>query len=329
MAEKSKILVTGGAGYIGSHMAKQLARARKDFVVLDNLDRGHERAVKWSPLVKADLGDRGALKKAMSEHRINAVIHFAAHSCVGESVQNPALYFRNNVMNTMILLEVMQELGIKCIVFSSTAAVYGNPQTIPIPEEHPKAPVNPYGETKIFIEKALAWHEKAYGLQWMALRYFNAAGADPEGEIGEDHSPETHLIPIVLEAVLGNRPHVEIYGTDYETPDGTAIRDYIHVTDLADAHVKALEYLKSGGKSGALNLGTGQGYSVREVIQMAEKVTGKKVPVREASRRAGDPPALVAKVENAKKILNWKPVHSDLKTIVQTAWQWHQKHESI
>jgi len=319
------ILVTGGAGYIGSHTAKLLAASGLKPVVFDNLDRGHEWAVQWGPLVKADLSDRSAIEKALQKNKIDAVIHFAAHSCVGESVEKPELYFRNNVIHTMQLLEAMLHVGVKTIVFSSTAAVYGNPVKTPIEETHPQSPINPYGDTKLFIERALHWHRVAHGLKWVALRYFNAAGADPEGEIGEDHTPESHLIPLVIYAALGKRKQIDIFGTDYPTPDGTAVRDYIHVTDLADAHLKALNHLTKGGESMIFNLGTGSGYSVREVIQMVERVTGKPVPKKEAPRRAGDPPVLVASSEKAKKILKWEMKYSGLDKIVETAWRWHEK----
>jgi UDP-glucose-4-epimerase GalE len=244
---------------------------------------------------------------------------------VGESVQKPRKYYWNNVVNTLHLLDAMLEGGVQRIVFSSSAATYGNPQKVPIPEDHPKQPVNPYGETKLAMERALQWYGNAYGLKWVALRYFNAAGADPDGELGESHDPEAHLIPLTLQAALGQRPHVEIYGTDYPTPDGTAIRDYIHVTDLADAHVRALEYLANGGESRALNLGTGHGYSVREVINAAGKISPHPVPFREGPRRAGDPPVLVADPRHAGTVLGWKPQHSELETIIRDAWNWHSK----
>ncbi len=289
-----RVLVTGGAGYIGSHAAKALAMAGHEPVVLDNLSSGHRWAVKWGPLLEWDLANSEGLRPFLEKERVEAVLHFAASLLVGESVQNPRKYFWNNVVNTLRLLDVMLEAGIRRIVFSSSAATYGNPQKVPIPENHPKEPVNPYGETKLAMERALQWYGNAYEMRWVALRYFNAAGADPDGELGESHDPEAHLIPLTIEAALGHRPYVEIYGTDYPTPDGTAIRDYIHVTDLADAHVRALEYLAGGGESRALNLGTGQGYSVREVIRAVGKVSPCSVPFREGPRRAGDPPILVA-----------------------------------
>jgi UDP-glucose-4-epimerase GalE len=318
-----RVLVTGGAGYIGSHTAKALAKAGHEPLVLDNLSSGHRWAVKWGRLLDWDLADTEMLPQFLEKEHVEAVLHFAASLLVGESVAEPRKYFWNNVVNTLRLLDAMLEAGVKRIVFSSSAAVYGNPQKVPIPEEHPKEPVNPYGETKLAMERALKWYGNAYGLKWIALRYFNAAGADPDGELGEAHDPEAHLIPLIIQAALGRRPHVEIYGTDYPTPDGTAIRDYIHVTDLADAHVQALAYLAEGGESRALNLGTGQGYSVREVINTAAKISSRTVPFREGPRRAGDPPVLVADASHAGKTLGWKPQYSELETIIQCAWKWH------
>ena len=320
-----RVLVTGGAGYIGSQTVKLLSNSGMNTCVFDNLDGGHELAVKWSPLIKADLADKQAICDALSDRKIEAVIHFAAHACVGESMENPGLYIRNNVINTMQLLEGMHEVGVNKIVFSSTAATYGDPINTLISEDHPQLPVNPYGDTKLFMEKALHWYGVAHGLKWVALRYFNAAGADPEGEIGEVHDPETHLIPLIIQAALGKRPQINIFGSDYDTPDGTAIRDYIHVADLADAHLKALQHLSKGGENIALNLGTSQGNSVREVIGAVEKVSGKKVPQNEVSRRAGDPPALVADSKQAQKILQWKPQYSSMETIVTHAGQWEEK----
>ena len=319
-----RVLVTGGAGYIGSHTAKALARAGHEPLVLDNLTSGHRWAVKWGALLEQDLGDTAALLQVLRKERIEAVMHFAASLLVGESVRDPRKYFWNNVVNTLRLLDAMMEAGVKLIVFSSSAAVYGEPEKVPIPEDHPTKPVNPYGETKLMMERALKWYGDAYGVRWMALRYFNAAGADPDGELGEDHDPETHLIPLVVQAALGRRPRVEIFGTDYTSPDGTAIRDYIHVTDLADAHVRALEHLARDGSSGPLNLGTGQGHTVREVIAAVEKIA--PVPVREAPRRAGDAPSLVADSRHASSVLGWTPQRSSLEEIVRSAWAWHSKH---
>ncbi len=320
-----RVLVTGGAGYIGSHAAKALAKAGHEPLVLDNLSSGHRWAVKWGRLFDWDLADAAKLSQLLEKEQVEAVLHFAASLLVGESVQKPRKYYWNNVVNTLHLLDAMLEAGVKRIVFSSSAATYGDPQKLPIPEDHPKEPVNPYGETKLAMERALQWYGNAYGLKWVALRYFNAAGADPEGELGESHDPEAHLIPLTLLAALGQRSHVEIYGTDYPTPDGTAVRDYIHVTDLADAHVRALDYLANGGKSRALNLGTGHGYSVREVINAVGKLSSLSVPFREGPRRAGDPPVLVADARHAGTALGWKPQHSELETIIRDAWNWHSK----
>ncbi len=320
-----RVLVTGGAGYIGSHTAKALAKAGHEPFVLDNLSAGHRWAVKWGPLFEQDLADAQGLSQLLKEQRVEAVLHFAASLLVGESVEQPRKYYWNNVVNTLHLLDAMKEAGVNRIVFSSSAATYGNPQQVPIPENHPKEPVNPYGETKLAMERALQWYGNAYGLRWMALRYFNAAGADIDGELGECHDPEAHIIPLTIKAALGQRPHVEIYGTDYPTPDGSAVRDYIHVTDLGDAHVRALEHLTSGGESRALNLGTGHGYSVREVIAEVGKISPRPVPFREGPRRAGDPPVLVADASHAGSVLGWKPQYSELKTIIKNAWDWHLK----
>jgi UDP-arabinose 4-epimerase len=319
------ILVTGGAGYVGSHACKALANAGYRPVVYDNLSRGHREAVRWGPLIEGDLHDSEALTAALQAHHVAAVMHFAAFAYVGESVAEPETYYRNNVAGTLALLAAMRQAGIATIVFSSTCAVYGIPDRLPITETTPKLPLNPYGETKLAIERVLHWYGAAYGLRFAALRYFNAAGADPEGEIGEDHDPETHLIPLVLRAALGAGGPVEVYGTDYPTADGTAIRDYIHVTDLADAHVRALGYLSSGGESGALNLGTGQGCSVREVIAAVERIGGRPVPFRETARRPGDPPELVADPALAGARLQWQPHHSDLDTIIRTALAWERR----
>jgi UDP-arabinose 4-epimerase len=319
------ILVTGGAGYIGSHACKALARAGYRPVALDNLSRGHRQAVRWGPFVEADLADRAPVAAALTEHGISAVLHFAAYAYVGESVADPALYYRNNLGGSLSLLEAMREVGVDKIVFSSTCATYGVPERMPIAETAPQLPVNPYGETKLAIERALRWYGGAYGLRSVSLRYFNAAGADPEGEIGECHEPETHLVPLVLQAALGQRDRIDVFGTDYPTPDGTAIRDYIHVQDLADAHLRAIEHLFAGGPAAALNLGTGRGHSVREVIAAAEAVGGRPVPWRAAPRRPGDPPILVADPSRAAELLGWRPALSDLDTILATALAWHAK----
>ncbi|HZU89794.1 MAG TPA: UDP-glucose 4-epimerase GalE [Stellaceae bacterium] len=317
------VLVTGGAGYVGSHTAKALSRAGYRPVVFDNLSRGHRAAVRWGPLVEGDIADRARLVATIEQYRIGAVMHFAAFAYVGESVADPALYYRNNLMGSLALFDAMRETGRDQIVFSSTCATYGIPDAVPIPESARQSPVNPYGETKLAIERALHWY-RALGLRSVSLRYFNAAGADRDGEIGERHEPETHLIPLVLEAALGRRSHIDIYGTDYPTPDGTAIRDYIHVEDLAAAHVAALDHLAAGGDTLALNLGTGSGYSVREVIAAAERVSGRRVPYRLAPRRAGDPPVLVADARRAAQRLGWQARISDLDTIIGTALAWHR-----
>lgn len=321
----SSILVTGGAGYVGSHACKALAAAGLVPVTYDNLSRGHREAVRWGPLVEGDLHDRACLAEAFRVHRPAAVMHFAAFAYVGESVGDPEMYYRNNVGGTLTLLSAMREAGIGRIVFSSTCATYGNPAEVPIRETTPQRPVNPYGETKLAIERALHWYG-AYGLRAVALRYFNAAGDDPDGEIGEDHDPETHLIPLVLRAALGQAGPVSLFGTDYPTPDGTPIRDYIHVVDLADAHVRALRYLAAGGDSAAFNLGTGHGHSVREVIAAVETASGRAVPQREAARRPGDPPELIADPALAKRTLGWEPRYSELPSIVRTALHWHERH---
>jgi UDP-glucose-4-epimerase GalE len=321
----TRILVTGGAGYIGSHAARLLSRAGFEPVVLDNLSTGHRDNVRWGPFVAGDLADGDLVRRTLQEHDITAVIHFAASAYVGESMQQPRKYFRNNVVNSLNLLDAMLDTGVHTIVFSSSCATYGIPDSLPIREEQLQHPVNPYGESKLFVERAIHWYGERYGLQWTALRYFNVAGADPEGELGEEHSPETHLIPLVIEAALGRREHIEILGTDYPTPDGSAVRDYIHVADLATAHVAALQHLLEGGDSTALNLATGHGYSVREVVRAVEQVSGREVPVRCAQRREGDPPRLVADPHRAEQILGWCAEHSGLQEIVETAWRWYTR----
>ena len=318
-----KILVTGGAGYIGSHTCKALAEAGYTPVVLDNLSTGHRWAVKWGPLIVGDVADRGKVEHLVKEFDVRAVIHFAAHAYVGESLQQPQKYFDNNVTKTLALLDTLLKVGISNIVFSSSCATYGIPQKLPITEDHAQEPINPYGTSKLFVEKILYWYEKIHGMQYVNLRYFNAAGADPEGEIGEDHSPETHLIPLVIAAAQGVAPAVEIFGADYDTPDGTAVRDYVHVSDLASAHVKALDYILRRRLSASVNLGTGRGYSVRDVISAVEAIGGRTVPVVEGPRRQGDPPALIANPQLGETLLRWKPEKADLKTMVQTAWEWH------
>jgi UDP-arabinose 4-epimerase len=319
------VLVTGGAGYIGSHACKALARAGHNPVAYDNLGRGHREAVRWGPLVEGDLADGDLLESTMRRAGVSAVMHFAAFAYVGESVTEPALYFRNNVANSLTLFEAMARAGVRRIVFSSTCATYGLPEAMPIAETTPQRPVNPYGESKLMIERMLHWLGAAQGLSHAALRYFNAAGADPDGEIGEDHEPETHLIPLALDAALGRREAIDIFGTDYPTPDGTAIRDYIHVHDLAEAHVRALAYLAGGGGGVALNLGTGAGFSVREVIAAAERVTGRPIKQRETARRPGDPPILVADARRAHALLRWTPRLSGLDDIIASAWAWQRR----
>jgi UDP-glucose-4-epimerase GalE len=314
------ILLTGGAGYIGSHTARMVAQAGHHPVVLDNLSAGHRHNVKWGPLVEGELADAELVKNTLTRHSIQAVIHFAASAYVGESVENPRKYFNNNAVATLSLLGSMLDVGVRTIVFSSTCATYGVPHRVPIAEDHPQGPVNPYGESKLFVERALYWYGKAYGLKWIALRYFNAAGAAPGDGLCEEHDPETHLIPLVIQAALGIRPAIDVYGSDYPTPDGTAIRDYIHVSDLASAHLLALQYLESGAESGAFNLGTGVGSSVREVIEEVQRCSGRPVPVHEAPRRPGDPPLLVADASRAKQVLGWTPQMSALPVIVKTAW---------
>lgn len=319
------VLVTGGAGYIGSHACKALALAGYTPVTYDNLSRGHRHAVRWGPLVEGDVADRRAVAAAFKAHRVSSVMHFAAFAYVGESGTDPALYYRNNVSGTLALLDAMREAGVDRIVFSSTCATYGLPEAIPIGEATPQRPVNAYGETKLAIERALYWYGEAYGLRSMALRYFNAAGCDREGEIGEEHAPETHLIPLTLRAALGSGPPVSIFGTDYPTPDGTAIRDYIHVEDLARAHVRALDHLARGGKSAAANLATGHGYSVREIVAAVAKAVGQEVPQREAPRRPGDPPVLIADPRLAHSLLGWRAECSDLDTIIGSALAWERR----
>ncbi len=318
-----RVLVTGGAGYIGSHTAKVLARSGFEPIVLDNLSAGHRWAVKWGPLVEGDLGDSALIREVIKSYRVQAVVHFAAFTYVGESMQRPRQYFRNNVTYTLRLLDAMMDQSVKHIVFSSSCATYGIPASVPIGEEQVQTPINPYGESKRMVERILPWYGEAYGLRWTALRYFNAAGADPDGELGEDHSPETHLIPLAIHAALGQKPALEIYGTDYSTPDRTAIRDYTHVMDLAEAHVAALRHMLKSHENAAINLGTGSGHSVRQVVAAVERVSGRRVPVREVQRRAGDPPELIAGPDKAKDLLGWQPRYSSLESIVQTAWNWH------
>lgn len=320
------VLVIGGAGYIGSHSARALRRAGHDVIVFDNLSTGYEFLASGFELIQGDILDAPALKRVLS--RVDAVMHFAAHAYVGESVVNPTKYFRNNVEGGLSLLNAMVESGVKKIIFSSTCAVYGEPAKVPIDETTPRQPVNPYGVSKLFFEQALASYDRAYGLRFASLRYFNAAGADESGEVGELHEPETHLIPLALSAAAGTGPQLQVFGSDYPTPDGTCIRDYIHVNDLADAHVKALAHLSSGNESFAVNLGTGTGYSVQQVISAVEQATGKTVPRRLAPRRPGDPPALVANPAKAQALIHWK-ANRGLPEIVATAWKWMQSRSAM
>ncbi|MGI9519898.1 MAG: UDP-glucose 4-epimerase GalE [Pirellulaceae bacterium] len=319
------VLVVGGAGYIGSHMVKLLDQHGHGVVVLDNLTTGFADAVTAGQLVVGDLIDRSLISSILTDHNIDAVMHFAASALVGESVTDPARYYQNNVVAALNLLEAMRECDVRKIVFSSTCATYGIPDAVPITEAEKQLPVNPYGFTKLVIENALRDYARAYDFGYAALRYFNAAGAAPDGSIGEDHDPETHLIPLVLQVALGQRPHISVFGTDYPTPDGTCVRDYIHVDDLGMAHLAAMERLVPG-KGIEVNLGTGTGHSVRQVIDVCREVTGHAIPEVMGERRAGDPPELVADASKAQSVLDWEPAMADLKTIVETAWRWHQSH---
>jgi UDP-glucose 4-epimerase len=320
-----RILVTGGAGYIGSHAVRLFLSRGHDVWVYDNLSNGHRAAVPAERLIVGDLAEVPRLDHVLVMNRIEAVVHFAAFCYVGESVTDPGKYYQNNLVNTLTLMECLRRHGVGRFVFSSTCATYGVPERVPIAEDEPQKPINPYGNGKLAVERALADYAAAYGWGYAALRYFNAAGASPDGTIGEDHDPETHLIPLVLLTALGRRPHVEVFGTDYPTPDGTCVRDYIHVDDLAEAHLLALEHLRPG-QGLHYNLGIGRGYSVREVIRTAEQVTAKPIPVKEGPRRAGDPPALVAASEKVRHELGWQPRYTELRPIVETAWNWHRTH---
>ena len=322
----ASFLVVGGAGYIGSHVVKELIAAGHEVIVLDDLSKGHREAVAAGAFLEGDLGDHVLLDRIFSEQRIDCVMHFAAYSLVGESVEDPLAYYDNNTGKTARLLTAMKVHGVLRFILSSTAAVYGEPEQIPISENASLDPTNPYGKSKLFIEKILEDCDRAYGLKFTALRYFNAAGADESGEIGEDHELETHLIPLVLEVALGKRTHIDIYGTDWGTRDGTCVRDYVHVTDLGDAHILAAQRLMDGGSSAVYNLGCEKGYSVKEIVEVARKVTGHPIPVREAGRRPGDPERLVASSEKIKSELGWKPRFDDPEKIVATAWNWHRNH---
>lgn len=318
-----KILVTGGAGYVGSHACKAIVAAGHQPIVYDNLSRGHRSLVRWGIFEQGDLADRARLRDVITRHRPDGVIHFAAFAYVGESVEQPALYYENNVLGSLSLLEAIRENGPNIVVFSSTCATYGLPARLPIDEDHPQNPVNPYGASKLIVERMLRDYDAAYGLRSVSLRYFNAAGADPDGEIGEMHEPETHAIPLAVLAALGRTPSFQLYGLDYPTADGSAVRDYIHVADLASAHVRALEYLSNGGESISINLGTGLGTSVLEVIRAVERVVGRPVPVVHRNRRPGDPHALIADGRRANAVLGWQPEYVDIGEIVATAWRWH------
>ncbi len=321
------ILVCGGAGYIGSHTNKELNRRGYETVVFDNLVYGHREAVKWGTFAHGDLASVSDIEKVFLQHKIDAVIHFAAYAYVGESVFEPEKYYFNNVVNTLNLLSVMKKYGCDKIIFSSTCATYGEPERTPITEDMPQNPINPYGATKLMVERIFKDYRKAYGLNFAVLRYFNAAGCDPDGEIGESHTPETHIIPLVLDAASKKREDIKVFGTDYPTPDGSCVRDYIHVTDLADAHVKALEYLVNGGESDFFNLGNAKGTSVLEIVDSVKRVTGREFKVTVAERRAGDPAVLVGSAEKAERILGWKPRYGDIDTIVSHAWRWHENAE--
>lgn len=320
------ILVTGGAGYIGSHTAVELLGLGENTVIVDNLQKGHRSAIPGGKFYKGDLRDDEFMDRVFGENDIEAVIHFAADSLVGESVTDPLKYYNNNVVSTLKLLTKMKDKGVRMIVFSSTAATYGEPENIPILETDRTLPTNPYGETKLSVERALKWADGAYGIKYISLRYFNAAGAHTDRMMGEDHRPESHLIPIVLQAALGKREAIQIFGDDYDTSDGSCIRDYIHVTDLAQAHILALKKLRRGGESGVYNLGNGRGFSVKEVVSLARQVTGVNIKEVKAPRRQGDPAVLIASSEKINKELGWQPVFNDLATIIGTAWRWHKDH---
>ena len=321
------ILVCGGAGYIGSHAVHALIEKGEQVVVVDNLQTGHRDALNpKAKFYEGDIRDASVLDKIFTENKVEAVIHFAANSLVGESMEKPLLYFNNNVYGMQVLLEAMVRHGVDKIVFSSTAAVYGEPKRVPIHEDDETCPTNTYGETKLTMEKMMKWVSLANGVRYVSLRYFNAAGALPDGSIGEDHATETHLIPLILQVPTGRRDHITVFGDDYPTPDGTCLRDYIHVVDLADAHVLALEYLRKGGASDIFNLGNGQGFSVKEMIAAAEKATGRSIKVGIGARRAGDPAQLIASSEKARSVLGWKPQFTDVEQVIGTAWRWHEHH---
>ena len=319
------VLIVGGAGYIGSHTCKALFQIGKSPIVYDSLIYGHRDFVRWGPFEEGDIADYEKLVEVMKKYQPSAVFHFAAFAYVGESVKDPEKYYQNNFVGALNVLRAMRDCGVKNIVFSSTCATYGVPQEIPMTESHVQDPINAYGRSKLFVEGALRDFDFAHGIKSVCLRYFNAAGADPESEIGEDHYPETHLIPIALDVALGKRNKISIFGTDYETPDGTCVRDYIHVTDLAEAHVRAFDYLSEGGASNVFNLGNGNGFSVREIIESVAKITGILIPITEESRRTGDPSILIGSAEKARKELEWRPKYQSIDTIISHAWRWHRK----
>lgn len=329
MSDKGNVLVTGGAGYVGSHTCKALAGAGYTPVVFDSLENGHRWAVKWGPMVEADLRDLEAVERAMAEYQPSAVLHFAGYIAAGESMAEPAKYYANNILGLTNTIEAAHRHGVDRFIFSSTAAVYGDPVELPIPEEHPKHPINPYGSSKLMSERILADAEDAYGIRHINLRYFNASGADAALDTGEAHDPESHLIPLAIRAALDDSFALKIFGNDYDTPDGTAVRDYVHVSDLAAAHVLALDHLDKGGASDCFNLGIGQGYSVRQVIEAVRDAAGCPVKANDAPRRAGDPPSLVASGKKARRVLGWEPAHSDLETIARTAVEWYRRMETM
>jgi len=319
------IFIAGGAGYIGSHVNKMLNERGYETLVFDNLIYGHREFVKWGKFIHGDLADRELLRQCFRSNRISSVMHFSAFAYVGESVVDPARYYRNNVSNTLNLLDVMNEFGVRTFIFSSTCATYGIPKTVPITEDHPQHPINPYGRSKLMIEQILEDYDRAYGIKSVNLRYFNAAGADPDGEIGERHNPETHLIPLTIYAALGVNEAIKIFGVDYPTRDGTCLRDYIHVSDLGDAHIKALELIEKNGRSESFNLGNGSGFTVKEVIDTVREVSGRNFKVTEVDRREGDPPTLISDSSKAFRVLQWRPRFAELPLIIETAWKWHKK----
>jgi UDP-glucose-4-epimerase GalE len=323
-----RILVAGGAGYIGSHTCKALSRAGHVPIVIDDLSTGNEWAVRWGKLVRGNIGHQDLVTRVLRDERIDAVMHFAASAYVGESMLEPAKYFQNNVVNTLGLLDAMRSAGVRDIVFSSTCATFGDPLRLPIDESHPQNPVNPYGESKLIVERILRWYGGAYGVRWVVLRYFNAAGADADGEIGEAHDPEPHVIPLIMQAAKGDRANFAIFGTDYSTPDGTPIRDYVHVEDLAKAHILALQYLAAGGESEAFNLGMGDGFSVRQIIAMVERICGHTIPILEKPRRLGDPERLIAGAAHARQVLGWQSEHN-FGSIIASAWAWEGRRVTV